>query len=59
MAIIFSFLQAIVRLGGKEFRHKCNELKVSKFNDNYIEMLTEIKEIAKKDSSYPQGFKSK
>ncbi|XP_076087694.1 uncharacterized protein LOC143058117 [Mytilus galloprovincialis] len=49
----------IERLGGKGFRHQCNELKVSNFNVNYIEMLTEIKEIAKKDNSYTQGFNSK
>lgn len=51
--------QAIVRLGGDEFLQKCNYLRLSIFNNNYIEMLTEIIEIAKSNDSNPQGFTSK
>ncbi|XP_063412355.1 uncharacterized protein LOC134695097 [Mytilus trossulus] len=49
--------QAIVRLGGEGFQQKCNDLKVSILNENYIEMLTEIIEIVKSDDSNTQGFK--
>ncbi|VDI44515.1 Hypothetical predicted protein [Mytilus galloprovincialis] len=50
--------EAIVRLGGDEFLQKCNNLRLSIFNNNYIEMLTEIIEIAKSNDSNPQGFTS-
>lgn len=48
--------QAIVRLGGEGFQQKCNDLKVSILNENYIEMLTEIIEIVKSNDSNTQGF---
>ncbi|XP_052080412.1 uncharacterized protein LOC127718436 isoform X2 [Mytilus californianus] len=49
--------KAIVRLGGEGFLQKCNDLKVSILNENYIDMLTEIIEIAKSNDSNQQGFK--
>lgn len=48
-----------MRLGGEGFQQKCNDLKVSILNENYIEMLTEIMEIIKSNDSNTQGLKSK
>lgn len=53
------FLQAILNLGGPQFKQRCEDLKDRILNNNDKEILVELRNSQKESSQVPKALQSK
>ncbi|CAC5416514.1 unnamed protein product [Mytilus coruscus] len=50
--------QALIRLGGRSYQEKCNDLRSSKFDKSDKEIITELRNIVLSSDPIPKGVRS-